>query len=158
MLNCSLLPFYLRKTDCTATEFSFDRVMPETNAFRRTRQREAIYTALREAERPLKFEELLVRARQHHPRIGERTVFRNVREMLDEHELVRVYLPGQPARYELPTGTHRPHFICRNCNNVFVLPEESPEILKDYAEKIPAAFIPEGEEIIIYGYCRKCPE
>jgi len=113
---------------------------------------------LREAERPLSFEELLERAREHYPRLGERTVFRNVREMLDDFSLVRVYLPGQPARYELPTGDHCPHFICRKCNNVFKLPEETPDILPDYAAKIPSAFIPEGEEVIIYGVCQKCPE
>lgn len=131
--------------------------MSDAPTFRRTRQREAIYNALSEAERPLNFEELLERARMHFPKIGERTVFRNVREMLDEHSLVRVYLPGQPARYVLPTGNHCPHFICRNCNNVFVLPEETPDILPSYASKIPPEFIPEGEEVIIYGYCRECP-
>jgi len=132
--------------------------MAESGPFRRTRQREAIQAALEEAERPLKFEELLERARRRFPRIGERTVFRNVREMLDEHTLVRVYLPGQPARYEIPTGDHRPHFICRKCNNVFVLPEETPDVLPAYRDKIPDAFIPEGEEVIIYGECRECPE
>lgn len=131
--------------------------MPDTPPFRRTRQREAIYSALGDAERPLSFEELLERAREHYPRLGERTVFRNVREMLDDHSLVRVYLPGQPARYELPTGNHCPHFICRKCNNVFVLPEETPDILPEYAAKIPDAFVAEGEEVIIYGYCRECP-
>ncbi|MGE9295790.1 MAG: Fur family transcriptional regulator [Puniceicoccales bacterium] len=132
--------------------------MGETGPIRNTRQREAIQAVLSEAERPLKFEELLARARERFPRIGERTVFRNVREMLDEHTLVRVYLPGQPARYELPTGDHRPHFICRKCNNVFVLPEETPDVLPGYRDKIPADFIPEGEEVIIYGHCRECPE
>lgn len=132
--------------------------MSQAPAFRRTRQREAIDAALREAERPLSFEELLVRARRHYPRLGERTVFRNVREMLNEHSLVRVYLPGQPARYELPTGDHCPHFICRKCNNVFKLPEATPDILPDYASKIPPDFVPEGEEVIIFGHCRQCPE
>ncbi|GHC00960.1 Fur family transcriptional regulator [Cerasicoccus arenae] len=133
--------------------------MPDDSpTFRRTRQREAIYAALGQAERPLSFEELLERSRQHYPRLGERTVFRNVREMLDEHSLVRVYLPGQPARYELPTFNHCPHFICRKCNNVFVLPEETQDILPEYAAKIPPAFIPEGEEVIIYGYCLECPK
>lgn len=131
--------------------------MPEKQT-RRTVQREAIHVALESAERPLKFEELLERAREHFPNLGERTVFRNVRDMLEEHQLVRVYLPGQPARYELPTGDHRPHFICRKCNNVFILPEDSPDILPDYQGKIPDAFIAEGEELIIYGYCRECPE
>ncbi|WP_309381741.1 Fur family transcriptional regulator [Cerasicoccus frondis] len=131
--------------------------MSDAPTFRRTRQREAIYQAISSAERPLSFEELLERAREHYPRLGERTVFRNVREMLDDHTLVRVYLPGQPARYELPTGNHCPHFICRKCNNVFVLPEETPDILPEYSSKIPSNFVPEGEEVIIFGYCRKCP-
>lgn len=132
--------------------------MPARTPFRRTRQREALFAALREANRPLSFDELFARAKQDCPRLGERTVFRNIRELLDERELVRLYLPGQPARYVLPTGQHRPHFICRNCHNVFVLPEEAPDILPVYAAKIPGDFIPEGEELVIYGRCRVCPE
>lgn len=130
--------------------------MKEKAQIRHTRQREAIYTALREAMRPLSFEELLERARRHYPKIGERTVFRNVRELLDEQALVRIYLPGQPARYELPTWSHRPHLVCRKSGKVFILPVEAPDLIP----LMPPMedFVLEGEEVFFYGYHKNPPE
>lgn len=129
---------------------------PDKPQLRRTRQREAIYTALREAMRPLSFEELLERARRHYPKVGERTVFRNVRELLDEQALVRIYLPGQPARYELPTWSHRPHLICRNSGKVFILPQSAPDMIA----QMPAMkdFVLEGEEVVFFGYHKNPPQ
>lgn len=130
--------------------------MPEVTPQRRTRQREAIYTALREADRPLSFEELFERSRRIYPKIGERTVFRNVRELLDEQALVRIYLPGQPARYELPTWSKRPHLICRKTGNVYILPIDVPELISQIGEL--KDFVLEGEEVVFFGYHKKPPQ
>ena len=126
----------------------------KTHGQRQTKQREAILSTLQEAGRPLSWEEILTGARERCPRVGERTVFRNLREMLDEMLLVRVYLPGQSALYELPTGEHRPHFICRSCKQVYQLPGEAPEIMKDYTP--PHGFQIEGEDLVFFGLCPGC--
>lgn len=111
-------------------------------------------TTLQEAGRPLSWEEVLAGARARAPRVGERTVFRNLREMMDEMLLVRVYLPGQPTRYELPTGEHRPHFICRKCGQVYQLPGETPEVMSGYTP--PPGFTIEGEDVVFFGSCPAC--
>ncbi len=127
--------------------------MPDS---RNTKQKQAIIKALESSPRPLRAEEIYELAKTHCPRIGQRTVFRNLAEMIKEFLLVRVQFPGQPVRYELPhaDGGHHPHFICRNCNQVFILPGETPSVM-DKIEKSPD-YIYEGEEVIIFGRCVKC--
>ncbi len=124
---------------------------------RKTRQKEAIRRVLTEARRPLSLEQILQRARTHAAKLGERTVFRHLREMTDDHILVKVYYPGQPPRYELPMGGHHPHFICHDCSQVFVLPGETPDLSASYPA--PANLRLQGEEVVFFGQCVKshCP-
>lgn len=124
---------------------------------RKTKQREAILKVLEDGGRPLCQEEILTMARAYSPGLGERTVFRNLAEMIKENLLIRVHFPGQPVRYEIPhpNGQHHPHFICRKCNQVFVLPGETPPVM-DKVQPTPE-FIYEGEEVVIFGQCVKCP-
>jgi len=122
-----------------------------------TKQRAAIFDVLRQAERPLSIEEILRAARSQYPGLGERTVFRHLKEMTQEFKLVRLNFPGQPYRFELPSGTHHPHVICRSCQKVFNLERETPNLLEHYPS--PAEFELDGEEVIFYGRCRipDCP-
>ncbi|MGE9292679.1 MAG: Fur family transcriptional regulator [Puniceicoccales bacterium] len=126
---------------------------------RKTKQRDAIISTLEQAQRPLSLDDILSSAREDCPGLGQRTVFRNLAEMIKENLLIRVNFPGQPVRYELPNpdGGHHPHFICRECNQVFVLPGETPEVL-DKIEQ-PPEFQFEGEEVVVFGRCVKklCP-
>ncbi|MBC2600815.1 Fur family transcriptional regulator [Puniceicoccus vermicola] len=123
---------------------------------RSTRQRKAILEVLEKERRPLTFDQIFAGARELCPGLGERTVFRNLSEMVQEFELARVHYPGQPNRYELPSpdGEHHPHFICRECNQVFTLPFETPDVM----DRIPQHpdFVYEGEEVVIFGRCRDC--
>lgn len=125
-----------------------------THGTRRTRQRTAILETFEAARRPLSWEEVAAGAAERCPGIGDRTIFRNLREMMDELCLVRVYLPGQPPRYELPTGEHRPHFICRRCQQVFQLPVEMPEVMTQVTA--PEGFSIDGEDIVFFGHCPEC--
>ena len=123
-------------------------------ATRQTRQKEAIANVFARADRALCLEEILEEGRQHYEALSERTVFRRLRELMEEGQLVRVYLPGHPARYEVPTRLNRPHLVCRDCAQVFVLPEETPSLLASYPT--PPGFELNGEEVIFYGRCPEC--
>ncbi|WOO40128.1 transcriptional repressor [Rubellicoccus peritrichatus] len=125
-----------------------------THRVRHTKQRAAILDTLEAMNRPLSLDEIQVGARERCPGIGERTIFRNLKEMMDEYLLVRVFLPGKPTLYELPTGEHRPHFICRNCDQVFQLPGETPEVMSRY--KAPPEFEIDGEDVVFFGRCPAC--
>lgn len=131
-------------------------VSMETTVTRQTRQKRAIFAAIQASGRALSMEEILERGREKYSRLSERTVFRQLKELMDEHQLVRVYLPGQPARYELPTFEHRPHFICRKCGQVYVLPDEIPDIASNYTP--PEGFHIDGEDVVFFGICPECQD
>jgi Fur family ferric uptake transcriptional regulator len=124
---------------------------------RNTRQRQAIMAAFDAAGRPLTAGEVYELARSRAPRLGLRTVFRNIRELVDEGRLVGVDYPGQPVRYErVVDKAHKPHFICRLCHKVFDLPVDAPEV----AVQAPPGLVIEGQETIFYGRCQdpdNCP-
>ena len=75
---------------------------------RSTRQRRAILHALAQSGRPLRPIEILELGQKEVPGLGLTTVYRNIRQMTADGSLVRVYYPGQPALFELPTGKFCP--------------------------------------------------
>jgi Fur family ferric uptake transcriptional regulator len=119
-----------------------------------TRQRDAIALALERGGGPLTAEEVLERARPFCARLGIRTVFRNLTQLVHAGRLVKVSFPGQPPRYEIPASKHHPHLICWRCNQVFDLPGETPEVASRCS--VPPGFIVQGEEVVLYGWCPAC--
>jgi len=126
---------------------------------RNTRQRKAIFDVLKKEARPLSVAEIHELAVENVPGIGIRTVYRNVRELVDEGKLVGVDYPGQPPRYETVGGdkVHRPHLICGICHKVLELdPLPDEEVSKI---KMPG-YVIDGVETVYYGHCadpEHCP-
>jgi Fur family ferric uptake transcriptional regulator len=119
-----------------------------------TRQRQAILAVLREAGRPLTRDEILAAGRQRLPRLGSATVDRAIRNMAGSFQLVGVHFPGQPRRYELPTESEHPHFICRVCDRVYDL----PVAMRVPSIDSPPGFHISGGEVIYSGTCPRCKD
>ena len=119
---------------------------------RKTRQREAILAALREADRPLGTKELLDLASKHAPGIGIATVYRALKTLTEEGLLAAVDIPGEPPRYEIAGKSHHHHFHCKSCDRVYEVPG-CPGQLQSLA---PAGFRVEGHEVLLYGSCSAC--
>lgn len=119
---------------------------------RNTRQRGAIRQALEEVGRPLTPNEIHAIARRHYPKLGLRTVYRQIKDLVADAELVGIDYPGQPLRYELVTGSHRAHFICRRCDRLFSFPHEVPDV------PVPdePRFSVTGQETVFFGICSEC--
>jgi len=118
----------------------------------RTRQKEAIYSVFLEERRPLTRDEVLDLGRRKVPRLGSATVDRSIRELTNENKIIGVSFPGQPRRFELPSETEHPHFVCRECDRVYDLPDtmELPPV------RVPEGFVVTGGEIIYSGVCPRC--
>ncbi|MEQ9823975.1 MAG: transcriptional repressor [Puniceicoccaceae bacterium] len=122
---------------------------------RNTKQRDVLRKVMREADRPLSPAEIHQLALIHYPKMGLRTVYRHIKDMIENSQLAGIDYPGQPVRYELVDDRgSRPHLICRGCERVFDLPIEEPEV--EYPKLDD--FVIEGHEVVYFGFCRECSD
>lgn len=126
--------------------------MPGADGSRNTAQRSAIRAAFERADRPLSPGEALAAAQRSVPRLGIATVYRNIRNLVDEGWLAEVLLPGAPNRYEVAGKHHHHHFRCRICDRVYEVDSCPP----DLRSLIPRGFQLESHEITLLGRCPDC--
>lgn len=119
---------------------------------RSTRQRAAIRAAISAAKRPLSPQEVLDAARVEVPALGMATVYRNLRALAEQGEILAVTLPSESPRYELAGHPHHHHFQCTGCDRVFDV-HRCPGDLDGLA---PRGFTVESHDITLYGRCLDC--
>ena len=119
---------------------------------RDTRQRRAIRKVLETTGRPLSPLEVLAAAHRHVPGLGMATVYRNLKAMVQEGEIVAVDLPGEAARYEPAGKSHHHHFRCRRCDRLFEVMGCRPAGVG----RPPRGFVAESHEVVWYGRCASC--
>lgn len=97
---------------------------------------------------------MLEAARTAVPGLGQATVYRTIKALVDEGVLHAVELPGEPARYELAVAHHHHHhhFRCDRCERVFDI-EGCPTGVEAIA---PDGFQVRDHEVILYGVCADC--
>ena len=125
--------------------------MPEPQT-RRTKQRDAIESAIEAADRPLSPQEILDLGRESVPSMSLATVYRTVKALVDEGLARPVELPGEPPRYEPHGKAHHHHFHCVICDRAFDLPG-CPISLKGF---VPPGFEVEGHDLTLTGRCPDC--
>ena len=119
---------------------------------RTTRQGSAIRSAIEAAGRPLPPPEVLEAAQVDVPGLGLATVYRNLKRLVEDGELLVVTLPGETPRYEATHHGHHHHFRCNVCQRVFDV-HHCPGTFADYA---PKGFTVDSHELTLYGRCRDC--
>ncbi|MEW6034603.1 MAG: transcriptional repressor [Chloroflexota bacterium] len=119
---------------------------------RDTQQRNAIRKALVNAGRPLSVDELLELARNEVASIGVATVYRNLRALQSEGQIQQVDLPGQPSRWEVVSGGHHHHFLCRTCDRLFEI-QGCPGGL---TRLLPEGYTLAEHELLLRGQCDAC--
>lgn len=119
---------------------------------RSTRQRAAIREAIGLAGRPLLPQEVLETAQGQVPGLGIATVYRTLKQLVDDGELHTVRLPGDNPRYEPVHAGHHHHFQCLVCQRVF----DVHACPGDLARLAPDGFTVEDHDLTLYGHCRSC--
>jgi len=119
---------------------------------RNTRQRDAIRQAIEEAGRPLSIQEIHAAASRRVRGLGIATVYRALKNLQLEGELLAVELPAEPARYELAGKGHHHHFRCRSCDRVY----DVEGCVSQLRALVPRNFRLEGHEVTLYGRCASC--
>jgi Fur family transcriptional regulator, ferric uptake regulator len=118
---------------------------------RNTRQRQIIRDVFAVEHRPLGIREAAASAKRRLPSLGIATVYRTIRDLLDERWLVQLTLAGE-ARFELAGIDHHHHFHCGSCNKVFDI-----EGCTGNVEMLaPKGFVAHTHEITVSGLCDSC--
>ena len=121
---------------------------------RMTRQRQTIVDCLKEAKRPLSVEEILFAASKTIPHINLATVYRNLKMLIEDKQIMPVDLAGNSKRYEFVGLAHHHHFLCLKCDRLFDV-EGCP---KGIHELIPPGFKMVSHNITLHGYCPACQQ
>jgi len=121
---------------------------------RNTRQKRAVRRALDEARRPLSPGEVHSAVIRQISSISLATVYRIIRSLLEDGELVSVPLPGAPDRYEtrICADHHHHHFHCDGCERVYDIPGCGLKV----DTTLPTDFSMTRHEVVLYGLCASC--
>jgi Fur family ferric uptake transcriptional regulator len=119
---------------------------------RSTKQKRAIEGVLRNHTNPLSPSEILAFALKEVPSLGIATVYRSLKSLANDGQVVTVEIPGEPPRYERADKGHHHHFLCRICGEIFDL----TTCLDGIKKMAPPKFRVEDHEIILYGACKDC--
>jgi Fur family ferric uptake transcriptional regulator len=119
---------------------------------RRTEQRRELARILEEADRPLGVQELHSLGQRSVPGLSVATVYRNIRNWLEDGWLVPVPVPGEADRYEVAGKGRHHHFRCEGCGRVFEVfgTPAGVELLT------PPGFVLRDLRIYLYGECADC--
>lgn len=88
------------------------------------------------------------------PGLGIATVYRAVKALREEEEVVVVELPGEEPRYEPSGRGHHHHFRCLSCEQTFdldVCPVGMPR-----GTTLPGGYTIEDHSLTLYGRCAGC--
>ena len=118
---------------------------------RKTPQREVIEKVLDETDKPLLPNDILDLARITLPSIGIATVFRALKDLVEEGTVNPVYIGDESPRYERSRGHHH-HFKCNDCGEVYDLYNCPGNLNK----LIPSGFELLDHEITLFGRCSNC--
>jgi Fur family transcriptional regulator, ferric uptake regulator len=118
---------------------------------RTTQQRKAIFDTLASSGRPLSVNELFELAKNQATGLGIATVYRNLKALQKEKQIIQVDLPGQPPRWEMPAGHHH-HFLCRTCDKLFEI-YDCPDNIR---RLLPEGYTLEESYILLRGQCFDC--
>ena len=81
------------------------------------------------------------------------TVYRNLKLLAEQGEIIAVDCVGRPARYELAGLAHHHHFLCEACDRLFDLEGCQAAVIERLA---PAGFEVRQHHVQLTGRCRDC--
>jgi Fur family ferric uptake transcriptional regulator len=127
-----------------------------TKGLKSTRQRDVILDAFLSSDRHMSIEELYLKLRVKHPRIGYATVYRTLKLFAESGIAREIQFGDGQTRYEhVAEGEHHDHLVCTHCGTIIEFKNETIEQLQaDVASGY--GFLIETHKLELYGICAKC--
>ena len=117
-----------------------------------TRQKQVLASVLSNAERPLTPAEICLEAQREIPKLGIATVYRALKQFVDEGQVRLVEIPGVTPHYESAARQHHLFFFCNRCQRLFIL----LGCVYGVHALAPRGFAVKRHEIFLYGDCVDC--
>ncbi len=128
------------------------------HAIRFSRQRAAIIEALRARYDHPTAEMLYQQLRQEHPNLSLGTVYRNLAQLEEQGDSIRVRGAAGPDRYDGVVAAHD-HLQCRVCGAVSDLHVNAGVSLEAVqADAAKQGLTVEGCQVLYTGLCKACAE
>ena len=124
-----------------------------------SRQRELILNSLRNRMDHPTAEILYTDLKSQMPEIGIATVYRNLAELCENGDIIKIKSKSGPDRYDGNIEPHI-HFECNNCHEIYDIEMQSTATkkveneIRRLAEDIGAEY--SNSSISIDGLCKKC--
>ncbi len=120
-----------------------------------TKPRQAVYSALEQAESPQNALEIFSAVREAGEEISLATVYRTLDVLTQKGIVSKTTFPGsETAVYELTKNQHKHYAVCMGCHRVLPM-EHCP--MQAFAPLLAEkGFQVTGHKIELYGYCREC--
>lgn len=117
-----------------------------------TQQKRVLSEVFERAERPLTPGEICEQARKELPAIGIATVYRAIKQFLEDGLIRAVEVPGAAPHYESAARHHHHFFLCQHCKRLFDL----VGCVRGVKSLAPEGFRVTQHEIVLYGQCAGC--
>jgi Fur family transcriptional regulator, ferric uptake regulator len=117
-----------------------------------TQQKIALGAVFAQARRPLTPVEICEEARKKLPTLGIATVYRAIKQFVDEGQVRAVEVPGAAPHYESTARHHHHFFLCQQCKRLFDL----IGCVRGVKALAPEGFCVKQHEIVLYGECASC--
>ena len=119
-----------------------------------TAQREAIVEQFLRTRDHVSIDELLLKVRKRHPKVGYATVYRTLKLLVDSGLAVERQFGDGQARYEV-VGDHHDHLICVKCGLILEFEDDEIERLQDRIAERLGSFTVLRHRHELYGLCPK---
>lgn len=122
-----------------------------------SKQREDLLSILKNSKSHPSAEELYNSIKEKIPSVSRGTVYRNLKDLVDEGYIIKISMAGGADRYDYIHKKHN-HIICKYCGMIkdfeydFDLKNVKLSVIKQ-TEMDPLL-----DGVIVYGICGKCKE
>lgn len=121
---------------------------------RNTPQRRVIESILEQSSSPMLPKELHEKVQETMPKLGIATIFRALKDLVDQGSARAVNVPGDSSRYETVKRVHHHHFKCTTCQQVYCI-EGCPGNLDSL---LSPGFELLDHDITLFGSCATCSQ
>lgn len=131
-------------------------VFAASKGLRSTRQRDIILDIFLSTHQHVSVEELYLKIKSSNPGIGQATVYRTLKLLVEAGLAREILLHDGQTRYEhVIAGEHHDHLVCTGCNTIIEFEDETIENLqKEIAAR--HGFLIKSHKMEMYGLCANC--